>query len=85
MRIKKYIVKYGFICNGGNMVAQAQAQEMKESDLSLALAMLDPFNHSKWMNQIKSLIRKGDNLVISMESQSVDHGTIGRVFKIVKN
>jgi hypothetical protein len=85
MRIKKFIIEYGYICDNGYTVALANKQEMKEPDLSMALAMVDPFNHSKWMRQIGTLIKRGDKLVISMNSMSEEHGMVGRVLKIIKN
>lgn len=78
----KYSVTFAFICDDGNTVGTAPAHEMRYGDLGYALAMVDPFNHEKWMGQVNALRRRGDHMVITMTSESKDRGTVGRAIKI---
>lgn len=79
------MVHFGFVCDGGSTRGAAEPREMRYADLALALAMVDPFNHGKWMGQVDSLRRSGDHVVISFTSESDTHGTVGRVVKITRN
>jgi len=83
-RQPKYTVTFAFVCDGGNTVGNTQPAEMKHSELNLALAMVDPFNHAKWMGQVSLLRRRGDKIVITMTSASDNHGTVGRAIRVVR-
>ena len=84
MRVKqtKYIVHFGFICQNG--IGTTEPKEMKYHELEFSLAMVDPFNHEKWMHQIDTLRRRGDNLLLTMTSDSDDYGTVGRAIRIIR-
>lgn len=84
-RQRKYIVQFMFVCDNGNLIGKANEKEMKHSDLEYALAMVDPFNHEKWMSDIARLRYRGDELKITMESPSDTRGTVYRIIKIVRS
>lgn len=84
-RQRKYIVQFIFVYNNGNFIGKANEKEMKYSDLEYALAMVDPFNHEKWMRDIASLRYRGDEVKITLESPSDTRGTVYRIIKIVRN
>lgn len=84
-RQRKYVVQFMFVCDNGNLIGKANEKEMKHSDLEYALAMVDPFNHEKWMRDIASLRYRGDELKITMESPSDTRGMVYRIIKIVRS
>ena len=84
-RQPKYSVTFGFICQSNGMVGQSPTRNMSHPDLEFALAMVDPFNHEKWMGQISQLHRRGDHIVITMTSASDNYGNVGRAIKVTKN
>ena len=77
---KRYSVKYGFKCVG--MDGEAAPREFRHDDLSFALAMVDPFNHGKWMEQVARLRRRGDRMTITMTSGSDEHGMVARAILV---
>ena len=81
----RYIVEFGYICDGGNTAGTAEPRTMHILDLQYALAMVDPYLHAEWMERIRSLGRRGDYVTLTIESDSREHGTVGRVIKIQKS
>lgn len=84
-RQRKYIVQFMFVCDNGDFIGKANEKEMKYSDLEYSLAMVDPFNHEKWMCDIARLHYRGDEIKITMESPSDTRGMVYRIIKIVRN
>lgn len=84
MRVKrkKYIVHFGFICQNG--MGTTEPKELKYHELEFSLAMVDPFNHEKWMSQIDTLRRRGDSILLTMTSDSDNYGTVGRAIRFIK-
>jgi hypothetical protein len=100
MRVKKYSVSYGFICENGNgfeshrdngfvgnhgmLSGIARTKEMTYDSLELALAIADPLKHSDWMKKIDCLSRRGDYVTLNLSSMSDTNGIVGRQIKIQK-
>lgn len=80
---RKYMVSFGYVCNGGLTQGRARPKVMKFEDLEFALAMIDPFRHAEWMGNLKALRKRGDAMSITMSSES-EQGTVGRAIKVVK-
>lgn len=79
---RKYMVSFGYICDGGLTRGTARPKVMRFDDLELALAMIDPFRHAEWMESVAALRRRGDSATITMTSDSDTYGTVGRVIKV---
>ena len=100
MRVKKYSVSYGFVCENGNEVeiykdnqfcgkegllsGVAESKEMTYDCLALTLAIADPLKHSEWMKSIDCLTRRGDYVTLNLSSMSDTNGVVGRKIKIQK-
>ena len=100
MRVKKYSVSYGFICENGSgfeshkdngfvgsrgmLSGVARTKEMNYDSLELALAIADPLMHSDWMKKVDSLSRRGDCVTLTLSSMSDTNGIVGRTIKIQK-
>ena len=100
MRVKKYSVSYGFVCENGNGVeiykdnqfygtegplsGVAEPKEMTYDCLSLTLAIADPIKHSEWMKSVDYLTRRGDYVTLNLSSMSDTNGVVGRKIKIQK-
>ena len=84
-RQRKYVVQFMFVCDNGNFIGKANEKEMKHSDLEYSLAMVDPFNHEKWMCDVERLRSRGDEVKIAIESPSDTRGVVYRIIKIVRN
>ena len=79
-RQARFSVRFGFLCEG--MDGESAPREFRHDDLSFALAMVDPFNHGKWMEQVASLRRRGDRMTITMTSGSDEHGMVARAILV---
>lgn len=100
MRVKKYSVSYGFVCENGNgfeiykdrgfsgnaglLSGTAEPKEMTYDCLALTLAIADPIKHSEWMKSIDCLTRRGDYITLNLSSMSDTNGVVGRKIKIQK-
>ena len=100
MRVKKYSVSYGFVCENGSgfeshkdndfvgsqgmLSGVARTKEMNYDSLELALAIADPLMHSDWMKKVDSLSRRGDYVTLTLSSMSDTNGIVGRTIKIQK-
>ena len=100
MRVKKYLVSYGFICENGDGVeihkdknfvgnfgvlsGVTKPREMSYDYLEMSLAIADPIKHSDWMQKVDCLTRRGDYVTLNLSSMSDTNGIVGRTIKIQK-
>lgn len=79
---RKFNVSYAFVYDGGRTLGMADTRTMSHGELMLALAMVDPFRHTEWMESIAMLRHSGDHMKISIASESDGHGIVHRAITV---